>query len=185
MVYAQMSTTYHPEQPALTRREFLAYLGAASLSLTAAASCGAVAWYATPHIQYGESSGVFQLALDELPQTPMSPLLWKDFSPNAYLMMFEDGLVAFDRHCVFLDYLQIKWQAQTFRYACPGCGSQYRLDGSWIAGPARRGLDRFAIEVKYPTHFFPTRSNGEPISIEGAESIVLDTRTVIRGAAHT
>jgi hypothetical protein len=183
MVSAKMSTTYRPEQPALTRREFLAYFGAASLGLTAAASCGMVAWYATPHVQYGEASGVFQVAHDNLPRVPMSPTLDDDIYPNAYFVIFEQGLIALDRRCT-REYRQVRWQDQTNRFACPACGGQYRFDGTWIAGPPRRGLDRFAIEVKYASDFFPTRSNGEPITIEGAETILVDTRTVIRGAAH-
>jgi Rieske Fe-S protein len=74
-----------------------------------------------------------------------------------------------------------KWVPINHRFECPGCGSKYHLDGTYIEGPTQRGLDRFVVEVTTPNGIYTTPPDGSPVNIEGATQIVVDTNRVIYG----
>jgi hypothetical protein len=164
-----------------SRREMLYYLGGASLGLLAVGSCGVSAWYIALRRVPGTywDSGLVHFTPEPLfaEQAPIFVV-----EAQTYLVPLESGLIALHAQCVFRDHLQVKWQTE--RFPCRGCGTQYRRDGGWIAGPGRRGLDRFWMEIETPDGTFQTPDDGAPIPFEGATSILIDTKRVIAGAAH-
>ena len=73
----------------------------------------------------------------------------------------EGGVVALYQKCVHLG-CRVPWCATSQWFECPCHGSQYNRVGERKAGPAPRGLDRFAVAV-------------------AGGSVVVDTATVIQG----
>jgi cytochrome b6-f complex iron-sulfur subunit len=165
----------------LSRREFLFYLGGASAAVFAAGTCGAAYWFTQQRISYGRNSGMFLLEVAELPTTTLAPLYYAD--GFFYLVLGENGLLALDGHCV-RDYFLIRWVENNHRFECPGCGSKYQLDGTWIEGPANRSADRYVLEVRTPDETPVTPADGTPVSVADVQSVVVDTRRRILGTFH-
>jgi len=74
---------------------------------------------------------------------------------------YESGLVALYQKCPHLG-CRVPWCGSSQWFECPCHGSQYNRVGEKRAGPAPRGMDRFAVEVK-------------------GDSVVVDTKTVLQG----
>ena len=64
---------------------------------------------------------------------------------------------------------------------CPCRGGKFQLDGTYIAGPASRGMDRFVIWAETPHRILHTPEDGSPVPIADATRIWVDTRTKIPG----
>jgi cytochrome b6-f complex iron-sulfur subunit len=73
------------------------------------------------------------------------PAAKKVYSPVTYPGM-EQGLVALYQRCVHLG-CRVPWCQSSQWFECPCHGSKYNRVGEKKAGPAPRGLDRFAIIV--------------------------------------
>ena len=163
-----------------SRREMLYYVGGAALGLLAAGSCGASAWYTilrrVPNARQDNGFFYFEPVHLDIYTTPLFVR-----EAQCYLVVLSDGIVALTADCVYED-LRVKWQSALF--GCPGCGSRYQRDGSRIAGPARRGLDHFWLEIVTPDGTFQTPDDGAPIPFTGATSILIDTKRIIPGDPH-
>lgn len=158
------------------RREFMYYVGGAGLALLLGQTCAGLSWFTNPGIRYGVESGVFLLEPDILPQMGDDPAAFPD--GKCWLVHLETGLLAMSGVCPF-DGILIRWVPLNRRYECPHCGGKQQIDGIYIEGPAKRSLDRFPIEVTDRNGRYFTSSDGSPISIDNAKSIVVDTRTRI------
>lgn len=163
----------------INRREFLYYLGGASAAILAAGSCGVINMILTPHLRLGVE--IFEvdpsqvLALD----SDSSPIWIRDF--NTYLNRDDQGLLALNAHCTFRDQYKLVWVETNYRFECPGCGSKFQKDGTYIEGPAPRSLDRFMVEVTTPNGAIRTPDDGSAVNIEGATRIVVNTQEKILG----
>jgi len=69
----------------------------------------------------------------------------------------EEGLVALYQKCVHLG-CRVPWCKSAQWFECPCHGSRYNRVGEYKAGPAPRGLDRFAIEVTGGVAFVDTKA---------------------------
>ena len=75
-------------------------------------------------------------------------------------------------------------------FACPCHGSKYQADGTWIEGPAPRGLDRFTVIVTYgdgTTAATDSATGGAPLRLDSNKEIAsmsIDTGAKITGPAH-
>jgi nitrite reductase/ring-hydroxylating ferredoxin subunit len=164
--------------PTPSRREFLNYAFGASIALMLAGSCGGLVWFTQQIPKKNVLGGVFTLDLAAVPTTPTVPAV---FTPaSAWLVNLDGRLVAFDAHCPF-DRQLVKWAHVNQRFECPACGSKFQLDGSWIEFAAPRDLDRYVLEVRTTNGSRMTPPNGDPVSIEGAKSILLYTNNKILG----
>jgi hypothetical protein len=162
----------------VSRREFLYYLWGASAAMLAAGTCGAVAWFSQERRHYGLETGIFMLDLESIPRLYAIPTFFRD--GKSYLVHIAGGLLAFHRECVF-DHLRYRWIHTNMRFECPGCGSKYRIDGTVIEGIANRELDRFMLEVTTPNGMRYTSAEGDPVDIDDATQIVLNTKQKIPG----
>ncbi|MFN8530863.1 MAG: hypothetical protein U0670_19845 [Anaerolineae bacterium] len=79
----------------------------------------------------------------------------------------------------------VRWSDSNHRFECPACGSKFALDGSYIEGIAPHGMNYFALEVVTAQGTRRTDGYPQPISIEGAESIVVDTNILWQGLPRT
>lgn len=164
-----------------SRREFLAYALGASAALAAVGSCGGLAWFLQQQPKIGELGGIFDIDLALLP-TDNLPTYFSD--ALVWLTRTEAGLLALDAHCVY-DRVLVKWSVTNQRFECPGCGSKYQSDGTWIEFEvATRDLDRYVLEVRTPSETRVTPPDGTPISILDAEAVRLFTDQKIPGESR-
>lgn len=181
-----MTATTRPTPPIdkPNRREFLYYVGGASMALLAAGSCGALAKFFSPPLR-GEKDGIFQVNLVEIPAVNGKPIGIRE--GQYWLVNIDGGMIALSATCSFEDTPQLCpsiWVPTENRFICPCCGSKYQLDGTYIWGSAKRGLDRFTLEVTTPDSTISTPSDGAPVSIAAATQILVDINRVIYGQAR-
>lgn len=164
-----------------SRREFLYYIWGASFALIAGQITAGVLWLAFPRFAEGEFGGTFSVDPTDLPEPGGAPVN----RPEGRFWLstpVEEGaatFVALYAVCTHLGCLP-KWADVNDRFACPCHGSQFERDGTYIAGPAPRSMDRFRTVITF-TDGTVAESNaiGDPIPIEGRTiaSISVDTGT--------
>jgi len=163
-----------------SRREFLSYLLGGSVALAAAASCGGLAWFLQQQPKIGVLGGIFNIDLALLP-TGDQPVEFR--AASIWLSRVEAGLLALDAHCVFDRHL-VRWSVTNHRFECPGCGSKFQRDGTWIEFSATRDLDRYVLEVRTPHETRITPPEGTPLSTLDAEAVRLFTNQKILGESR-
>ncbi|MCS6836362.1 MAG: Rieske 2Fe-2S domain-containing protein [Anaerolineae bacterium] len=156
--------------PAPTRREFLYYIWGASLALLLGQATAGLIWFIFPRFREGEFGGVFPFNPADLPEVGAQPTSVP--SGRFHVSNTAEGVLALYGVCTHLGCLP-KWVATNDRFECPCHGSKFTGDGSWIEGPAPRGLDRFNIELVYADG---TRTqsdgSGSPIPIAADKTLV-------------
>jgi cytochrome b6-f complex iron-sulfur subunit len=174
----------------LTRREFLNYAWLASLALFTVETVGLSLWFAFPNFLEGQFGGKFPIgaAQDALPEVNSGP---KPYTEGKFWLINVDsevngeprkGILAIYKVCTHLGCLY-EWVPMTNRFECPCHGSKFQLSGDYIAGPARRSLDRFVIQAVGPdgSVLAETDADGNPLEITGDEILVIDTGRRILG----
>jgi cytochrome b6-f complex iron-sulfur subunit len=159
-----------------SRREFLYYLGGLSAALFSAGTCGLIYQYVARSVPFERQDGVYDVDLEMLPvRLPVSiPEV------RAWLILTPEGLLSLSGICSFRQDAFPKWVDVNNRFECPNCGSKYKLDGTFIEGPARRDLDRFGLWIRTSEGSL-IASEGEPVSVDDAVQIFIDTRVKIPG----
>lgn len=176
--------------PTITRRELLNYAWFASIGLFAVETIGLSLWFAFPNFKEGEFGSQFDVgpAMDVLPEVNAPPIPYTD---GKYWLSNVDteaangeprkGILALYKVCTHLGCLYA-WVDVTFRFECPCHGSKFELTGDYIEGPARRSLDRFVIRAISPDGTVKeTDAEGNPLVINGDETLVIDTGQRILG----
>jgi cytochrome b6-f complex iron-sulfur subunit len=166
----------------INRREFLFYIWGASIAVLLAQSAGAIIWFALPRFREGQFGGVFPIDPGTLPAVGAPPV--GNPTGRFWLSNTPDGLLALSMVCTHLGCLYA-WVPANDRFECPCHGSKFEADGTYIEGPAPRGLDRFLITVSSPAGSSSTSADGAPVSVAGATTIAVDTGRKIRGTMHT
>jgi len=166
----------------INRREFLYYLFGASMVVFAAESCALFTRMVQPHLSYGPGSGLFRLQLADVPMLSQ-PTAYTD--AKAWLVRFENGLVAYSAICTYeRNVFFYTWSDVNLRFECPGCGSKFTAHGAWLEGPAPRDLDRFLIRVETPRGIRSTQQTGAPVDVSDATAITLDTTLQLVAPPH-
>jgi cytochrome b6-f complex iron-sulfur subunit len=173
----------------VTRREFLNYAWLASIALFTVGGIGMSLWFAFPNFKEGQFGGAFPIgeASEALPEVNSGP---KPYVDGKFWLINIDteangeprkGVLAIYKVCTHLGCLY-EWVPMTNRFECPCHGSKFQLSGDYIAGPARRSLDRFVIQAIAPDGSVKeTNANGDPLEINGDENLVVDTGRRILG----
>ena len=178
----------------MTRREWLNYAWLASIGLFAVETVGLSLWFAFPNFKAGQFGGQFDVgpATEVLPEINTPPI---PYTNGKYWLANLDietadgeprkGIVALYNVCTHLGCLY-GWVDMTFRFECPCHGSKFEMTGDYIEGPARRSLDRFVIRAISPDGTVKeTDPEGNPLVINGDETLVIDTGRRILGKANT
>ncbi|MBI1880301.1 MAG: ubiquinol-cytochrome c reductase iron-sulfur subunit [Chloroflexi bacterium] len=178
----------------ITRREFLNYAWLASIALFSAETVGLSLWFAFPNFKSGQFGGQFTIgaAVEVLPEVNAAP---KAYTEGKFWLVNLDttnrhgeprkGILALYKVCTHLGCLY-DWATITNRFECPCHGSKFELTGDYISGPARRSLDRFIIQAVAPDGSIKeTDAEGNPLVIEGDETLIIDTGKRILGAPVT
>lgn len=173
-----------PEPPkGVTRREFLNYVWGASMALFLAQFAGITFFFAMPRFRAGEFGGEISVRADTFPQLNGPPV------PNNvgkfWLINTDAGINVLYKICTHLGCI-FPWSEAAQIFACPCHGSQFQLDGTWIAGPAPRDLDRFTFRVLDASgNVIATATDGQPIPMPpGADTVVVNTGQKILGKPH-
>jgi cytochrome b6-f complex iron-sulfur subunit len=167
----------------------LNYAWLASIALFSLETVGISFWFAFPKFREGQFGGLFPIgsAADVLPEVNAPP---KAFSDGKFWLVNLDtefkgevrkGILAIYKICTHLGCLY-EWADVTSRFECPCHGSKFELTGDYIAGPARRSLDRFVIIARSPDGSEKTNLDGAPLPINGDEELIIDTGNRILGS---
>ncbi len=167
----------------ITRREFLNYVWGASMALFLAQFGGITFLFAMPRFREGEFGGKISVPASDYPQPNGTPV-----SNNAgkfWLVHVDKGIAAIYKICTHLGCIYF-WSEASKIFACPCHGSQFQLDGTWIAGPAPRNLDRFAFEILDEAgNVIAESPNGDFIPLPpNAATVRVNTGKKILGEAH-
>lgn len=155
------------------RREFLYYMGGASVFLLAGEAGLLLSKFLNPPPVYGERSGVFKVDLNDLPEVGFTPA---NFPQGLYwLVNTEQGLLALDGWCTTRHEALVKWVPINRRFECPSCGAKFRINGDYIEGPAKRGLDQYLIEITTDRRTISTPMDGSPVSLDGAQQVIINS----------
>jgi cytochrome b6-f complex iron-sulfur subunit len=168
----------------LTRREFLYYIWGASMALMTGQFVAATLWLSFPRFKEGEFGGIFPYSPADLPSAGSAPVFVA--SGRFHVSNTLKGLLVLYGVCTHLGCLP-KWAATNERFECPCHGSKYRANGTWIEGPAPRGLDHFPIKVIYTDGTEAINDGLKPIALaEGKEiaRIEVDTGKKVTGPDH-
>jgi len=137
----------------VARRELLAWMWLLAATATAAKAT---------HLTYGfvrasraaQQTTSFDVgAMADLPAPGAAPRSVPE--GRFWLAQTEEGVAALDGVCTHLDCL-LGWDEQAHAFACPCHGSRFDADGRYVAGPAPRDMDRFAVAV--------VAAEGEPVA---------------------
>jgi cytochrome b6-f complex iron-sulfur subunit len=177
--------------PNITRRELLNYAWLASIGLFAVETVGLSLWFAFPNFKAGQFGGQFPLlgtASEVLPEVNSGP---KPYTDGKFWLVNLDmespsgeprkGIMAIYKVCTHLGCLY-EWVTITNRFECPCHGSKFALSADYLAGPARRSLDRFVIQAISPDGTIKeTDADGNPLEVNGDEHLIIDTGQRILG----
>lgn len=153
----------------LSRRELLSYAWLLSLIAAAGAGLRASLGFASPRPRSGEFGGVINMGPAAEMPPPGSPPIHEP-AGRFWLVPGDDGLLAIHKVCTHLDCL-CNWDEQNREFVCPCHGSRFAEDGTCLAGPATRSLDRFIVQVAEPTGEIIAETDplsGGPVVLTGA-----------------
>lgn len=167
-----------------SRREFLYYIWGASIALMLGQVGAGVLWFAFPRFREGEFGGIVPFT-DSLPNAGDAPVFVA--SGRYHISNTPAGLLALYGVCTHLGCLP-KWAPTNNRFECPCHGSKYRANGTYIEGPAPRGLDRFPVKVTFTDGTsVETDGTGDPVELPSGKVVVkveVNTGKKITGPAH-
>lgn len=173
-----------PAQPkGVTRREFLNYVWGASMALFLAQFGGITFFFAMPRFREGEFGGIIRVRAADFPQANQPPV---PNNPGKFWLVNTDaGVNTLYKICTHLGCIY-PWSDAAGIFACPCHGSQFKLDGTYIAGPAPRNLDTFRFRVVDAAGTALTEwSTGDAIPMpNGADTVEVDTGAKILGKSH-
>ncbi len=169
----------------VTRREFLNYIWGASMALLLAESAVLTYLFSFPRFRAGDFGGKIAVGVSEFPQLNGNP------APNNvgkfWMVSTEKGVMTHYKICTHLGCIY-GWDESAKIFSCPCHGSQFQYDGTYRAGPAPRGLDRFSFEVVDATDKVLVESkDGTAIDLKkypDAAKILVNTGNKITGIAR-
>jgi cytochrome b6-f complex iron-sulfur subunit len=134
------------QKKAINRREFLNFAWLVSLGFLSVSLGGVTFLFSMPRFREGEFGGILTIGqVGNLPP-PESP---PENFPKVKLWMSNtaNGVMAIYKVCTHLGCLY-NWSDQEDKFMCPCHGSEFEKDGTYIAGPAPRSLDRFVVLIE-------------------------------------
>jgi cytochrome b6-f complex iron-sulfur subunit len=139
--------------------------------------------FALPRFREGEFGGVIKVNATDFPKLGDAPAANNE--GKFWMVTTDQGIVAHYKVCTHLGCIY-KWDDLGKRFACPCHGSQFQENGDWIAGPAPRGLDRFALQVfDKGGKLLADSADGKPVQLSPDAFLVgVNTGKKISGKSH-
>ena len=126
----------------ISRREMLSFIGGGTFFGFIAISFAATIRFLFPKVLYEPPSTFTVEKPDFYPQNSVTIIPEK----KTYIIHDDKGIYAMSAICTHLG-CTVNWERNDSEYQCPCHGSVYDYEGTNIAGPAPRPLDRFKIKV--------------------------------------
>ena len=126
----------------MDRRKFLANAWKAGVAFLAAAGVWTSWDLLRPRLAAGFGAKVKTVSPDAVPANTVLEVP----EARAYLTRVNDEIVAFSEICSHLG-CRVPFCDSSGQFECPCHGSVFNRAGDHLAGPARRGMDRFAVAV--------------------------------------
>lgn len=172
-----------PAPKGVTRREFLYYVWGASMALFLVETVGVSVFFALPRFRVNQFGGIIKVNASDFPQPNAAPVA--NEVGKFWMVKVDEGIMANYKVCTHLGCIY-KWDDLGHRFACPCHGSQFELNGAYIAGPAPRGLDRFPFAIyDGSSNKIAESTDGKPIPLpDNAQTIWVDTGKKVTGKSH-
>ena len=168
----------------VSRREFLNYVWGASIALFTLQFGGLTFFFAFPRFRPGQFGGKIPANVSDLPELNKPPIA-NDVG-KFWLVNTDQGVNVLYKICTHLGCIY-PWSDAAGIFACPCHGSQFQLNGDYIAGPAPRALDKFKFEILDASGnvLVTSPENGAAVALpSGAQTILVDTGTKIEGKSN-
>ncbi len=181
----EVATSGLDEASVVTRREFLNYVWAGSMALFLVGMGGISFFFALPRPRPGEFGGVIPVNADEYRKSAELKAPIANNVGKFWISSSEKGIMALYKVCTHLGCIY-PWSESAGRFQCPCHGSQFQIDGTYIAGPAPRNLDRFKFEIFDAGGISLAVSlNGDPVPLpDNAALIKVNTGEKTQGKGH-
>jgi cytochrome b6-f complex iron-sulfur subunit len=142
--------------------------------------------FSMPRFREGEFGGLYTVGtVSELPPAGSPPVNIPKV--KMWLSNTDQGVMSLYKVCTHLGCLY-NWDTQANRFRCPCHGSQFQSNGTYIAGPAPRNLDRFVVQAVDPNtgEVLAESTDGEPLPVPDNPDAVIrvDTGQRIQGERH-
>lgn len=133
----------------VSRRGLLSSAGVTWLALggTACLSALGLQRFAFPRVAEQEPHDMPLGPLAELAALPVGSVIEPVEAPTLAVIRLEDGIAALSRTCTHLGCLT-RWSEADRMFKCPCHGSTFRPNGTTLAGPAPRALERVAVRIE-------------------------------------
>ncbi len=167
----------------VTRREFLYYVWGASMALFLAETAGISVLFALPRFRENQFGGKIAVSPTDFPDKGAEPVA--NNLGKFWMVTTDAGIIANYKVCTHLGCI-FAWDGLANRFACPCHGSQFEKDGTYIAGPAPRSLDQFAVEAyDQAGNLVAESKDGAPLAVPtNAVTIKVNTGLKITGKSH-
>jgi cytochrome b6-f complex iron-sulfur subunit len=136
----QDKTAERPIQETINRRQFFVKLGTGSIAVAGLGACVFGYEFLSPNILYEPSPIVNAGKPEQYPADSVT----LDPATAIYVIHSAQGFYALNAICTHLGCLTA-WKPEADMIACPCHGSKFRRDGTKIAGPAPRPLQRLKL----------------------------------------
>jgi cytochrome b6-f complex iron-sulfur subunit len=143
-------------------------------------------FFALPRPRPGEFGGTIRVSAEQFQEAATNKAPIANNAGKFWIVNTEAGINALYKVCTHLGCI-FPWSEAAGIFACPCHGSQFQLNGDYIAGPAPRSLDRFRFEIfdASGTKIGESSENGEAVPLPAnAASIVVDSGAKIEGKSH-
>ena len=180
----EKATPQTTEKIKVNRREFLNIAFLASIGLVSLEAAGLTVLFAFPTFEEGEFGGVIDVGpISELPAPDDPPR--NEPKVKLWVSNTDQGVMGIYKVCTHLGCLY-NWSEQEVRFLCPCHGSQFEKDGTYIAGPAGRSLDKFVVRIVDPNtgEVLAESTDGSPVPLPDNPDarVQVDTGQRIQGA---
>lgn len=167
-----------------SRREFLYYIWGASIVMLLGQGTAGLVWFMLPRFKEGTFGGVFKFDPLRIPvDAGGAPI--SEPSGRFHVSHTPQGVVVLYGVCTHLGCLP-RWVESNNRFECPCHGSKFELDGTYISGPAPRGMDVFSTTITFKDGTTISSStlanNWEPLSLGGRVTTDIAEVSVNTGA---
>jgi len=139
---ANSSVTVLPDKLPMNRREAALWVFLAGALMALLGLIVMVAIFANPQPPVVELG----LLADFQAGAPPTPVVAGN--RQLFVVNLDGELIVFDAHDTHSKiHCLIKWVPSNGRFEDPCGGSKFEIDGTWIEGPAPRGLDRYPVAI--------------------------------------
>ena len=174
-----------PGESTVSRREFLNYVWGASMALFLVQFGGLSFFFALPRARLGEFGGIIPVGIQQFLDAAEQKMPIANNAGKFWIVNTENGINALYKVCTHLGCIY-PWSDAANRFACPCHGSQFQLNGDYIAGPAPRSLDRFQFQIQDASGaVIGAGVDGLAVPLPaGAATILVDTGKKVTGKSH-